>query len=431
VNTDSTPESNVNTRIAVIGLGYVGLPLAVGLSHHFPTVGYDIDRQRVAELRTGQDRTGEVSAAELKQATGLRLSDTLADLADATVYVITVPTPVDANNLPDLGPLQAASKAIGALLKPGDVVVYESTVYPGATEEVCAKILEQSSGLTMNRDFAVGYSPERINPGDKVHRLQTITKVVAASTPETAHRLKAIYETVIEAGVYVAPDIKTAEAAKAIENTQRDVNIAFMNELAQMFHHLGLDTHAVIETAATKWNFLPFTPGLVGGHCIGVDPYYLIHKAQESGYFPQLITTARRLNQDMPAYVADRLLKLLALHKIHVVGARVLILGLTFKENCPDLRNTRVVDVVRELRQYHARVDIHDPWADAAEARAELGCELVGEPASGAYDAIVLAVPHRQFVKQGAEKIQRWRKPRSVVFDLKNALPTEIVDERL
>ncbi len=422
---------NADTRIAVIGLGYVGLPLAVGLSRHFPTVGFDIDCQRVRQLRQGHDRTGEISAEALRQASDLVLTDKLEDLATSTVYIITVPTPVDANNLPDLGPLEKASQAIGQQLKPGDVVVYESTVYPGATEEVCARILEQASGLTLNRDFSIGYSPERINPGDKVHRLQTITKVVAASTPETAARLKAIYEKVVSAGVYVATDIKTAEAAKAIENTQRDVNIAFMNELAQMFHHLGLDTHAVIEAAATKWNFLPFTPGLVGGHCIGVDPYYLIHKAQESGYFPRIITTARRLNQEMPAYVADRLLKLLALHKIHVVGARILVLGLTFKENCPDLRNTRVVDVVRELQQYHARVDVHDPWADPDQAREELGFSLTDKPQDQAYDAIVLAVAHRQFVEHGAELIARWRKPASVVFDLKNALPDHYVDDRL
>ncbi len=415
----------------MIGLGYVGLPLAVGLSRHFPTIGFDIDSGRVQQLQAGVDRTGEVSAAELRQATQLTLSDNCRDLAESTVYIITVPTPVDANNLPDLQPLEAASVTIGRLLKPGDVVVYESTVYPGATEEVCAGILERESGLQFNRDFTVGYSPERINPGDKVHRLQTIIKVVAASTPETAERLKALYETVVTAGVYVAPDIKTAEAAKAIENTQRDVNIAFMNELAQMFHHLGLDTHAVIETAATKWNFLPFTPGLVGGHCIGVDPYYLIHKAQESGYFPQLITTARRLNQEMPAYVAERLLKRLALQKIHVVGARILILGVTFKENCPDLRNTRVVDVVRELQQYHACVDVHDPWADAGQAQAELGFGLTEKPLEGAYDAIVLAVPHQQFIANAVKNISRWRKPHSVVFDLKNALPGEIVDERL
>jgi UDP-N-acetyl-D-galactosamine dehydrogenase len=417
--------------VAVIGLGYVGLPLAVGLARHFPTIGFDIDSGRVQQLQAGVDRTGEVSAAELRQATQLTLSDNCRDLAESTVYIITVPTPVDANNLPDLQPLEAASVTIGRLLKPGDVVVYESTVYPGATEEFCAGILERESGLQFNRDFTVGYSPERINPGDKVHRLQTITKVVAASTPETAERLKALYETVVTAGVYVAPDIKTAEAAKAIENTQRDVNIAFMNELAQMFHHLGLDTHAVIETAATKWNFLPFTPGLVGGHCIGVDPYYLIHKAQESGYFPQLITTARRLNQEMPAYVAERLLKRLALQKIHVVGARILILGVTFKENCPDLRNTRVVDVVRELQQYHACVDVHDPWADAGQAQAELGFGLTEKPLEGAYDAIVLAVPHEQFIANAVKNIGRWRKPHSVVFDLKNALPGEIVDERL
>lgn len=415
----------------MIGLGYVGLPLAVGLARHFPTIGFDIDSGRVQQLQAGVDRTGEVSAAELRQATQLTLSDNCRDLAESTVYIITVPTPVDANNLPDLQPLEAASVTIGRLLKPGDVVVYESTVYPGATEEFCAGILERESGLQFNRDFTVGYSPERINPGDKVHRLQTITKVVAASTPETAERLKALYETVVTAGVYVAPDIKTAEAAKAIENTQRDVNIAFMNELAQMFHHLGLDTHAVIETAATKWNFLPFTPGLVGGHCIGVDPYYLIHKAQESGYFPQLITTARRLNQEMPAYVAERLLKRLALQKIHVVGARILILGVTFKENCPDLRNTRVVDVVRELQQYHACVDVHDPWADAGQAQAELGFGLTEKPLEGAYDAIVLAVPHEQFIANAVKNIGRWRKPHSVVFDLKNALPGEIVDERL
>lgn len=422
---------NQQDKIAVIGLGYVGLPLAVGLAGHFPTVGYDIDARRVRELQAGHDRTGEVASEDLALATGLHLSNRVDDLADTTVFIITVPTPVDVNNLPDLRPLQAASETIGRLLKPGDVVVYESTVYPGATEEVCAQILEQVSGLRLNRDFTVGYSPERINPGDKVHRLQTITKVVAASTPETAQRLKHIYETVVAAGVHVAPDIKTAEAAKAIENTQRDINIAFMNELAQMFHHLGLDTHAVIETAATKWNFLPFTPGLVGGHCIGVDPYYLIHKAQESGYFPQLITTARRLNQDMPAYVADRLLKLLALHRIHVVGARILVLGLTFKENCPDLRNTRVVDVVRELQQYHATVDVHDPWADPEEARIELGFDLTDSPPAQAYDAIVLAVPHAEFVQQSVENIRRWRKPHSVVFDLKNALPAETVDDRL
>ncbi len=418
------------TRIGIIGLGYVGLPLAVEFSFQFPTLGYDIDAQRVNALKQHHDATGEVSKKRLQQAVDLHLTAQPQDLADCTVYIITVPTPVDANNLPDLTPLKAASHTVGQLLKPGDVVVYESTVYPGATEKECARVLSEVSGLALNRDYHLGYSPERINPGDKVNTLKTIVKVVAASNQATTERLGEMYGRIIDAGVHLAPSIKVAEAAKAIENTQRDMNIAFMNELSMMFREMHIDTLEVIETAATKWNFLPFKPGLVGGHCIGVDPYYLIHKSQESGYYPQLITTARRINEHMGEYVTERLLKLMAHKRKHVVGSRVLMLGLTFKENCPDLRNTRIIDIIESLRSYHTEIDVHDPWADAEDA-ARLGVNLVEKPPQGSYDLAILAVAHRQFVEAGVAAVRALLKPGGLLFDIKGAFPKDAVDERL
>ena len=417
-------------RIAIIGLGYVGLPLAVSFSQHYPTVGYDIDSARVAELQQHHDSTAEVSREALQQASNLTLSDAENSIAEANVYIITVPTPIDDNNLPDLGPLMGATRAIGGMLKKGDIVVFESTVYPGATEELCAPELETLSGLKLNRDFYVAYSPERINPGDKVHTLDSIIKVVSASDPTVAEHLKALYEKVVSAGVFVAKSIRVAEAAKAIENTQRDVNIAFMNELAMMFHAMGIDTLDVIETAATKWNFLPFSPGLVGGHCIGVDPYYLIHKSHECGYFPELIKHARRLNERMSSYVSERILKMLALHKIHIVGAKVLVLGLTFKENCPDLRNTKVIQIVEQLQGYHADVEVYDPWVDDLDQVKQKGISIVPKPGDQ-YDLVVLAVAHKQFKETGIETIRSWLKPEGLIFDLKGVFSQDDVDERL
>ncbi|MFP7721834.1 nucleotide sugar dehydrogenase [Lysobacter sp. A3-1-A15] len=419
------------TRIGVVGLGYVGWPLALAFAAQFPTRGFDIDVGRVEALRRGEDATGESEAPVDGQRLPV-LVDDIAGLADCTVYIITVPTPVDEANRPDLSPLRQASRAVGALLKPGDLVVYESTVYPGTTEEVCVPELEAASGLAFNRDFTCGYSPERINPGDRTRRLADIVKVTSGSTAQAGAFVDALYRRIITAGTHLAPSMRVAEAAKVIENTQRDVNIALVNELAMIFNKMGLDSRDVLAAAATKWNFLPFTPGLVGGHCIGVDPYYLTHKATVLGYHPELILAARRINNRMGIFVAHQVLRLMARKRINVVDARVLVLGVTFKENCPDLRNTRVMDIVNELREAHAGVDVHDPLADPALARRELGVSLVAAPEVAAYDAVVLAVPHAAFVSEaGRADLRRWAKPHSVVYDTKSALEGVEVDGRL
>jgi UDP-N-acetyl-D-galactosamine dehydrogenase len=415
-------------RVGVLGLGYVGLPLAVALAKHLPTLGFDIDRQRIAALRVGHDATGEVSAAQL-QASALRLSCEAADLADCNTYIVTVPTPVDAHKRPDFAPLLAASRTVGQVLKPGDVVVYESTVYPGATEEVCAPVLERESGLALNRDFFVGYSPERINPGDREHRLETVTKITSGSTPAAAEYVDALYATITR--THRASSIRVAEAAKVIENTQRDLNIALVNELALIFNRLGIDTTEVLEAAGTKWNFLPFRPGLVGGHCIGVDPYYLTHKAQEIGYHPEVILAGRRINDGMGRYVAERVARLLIRRRLPVAGARALVLGVAFKENCPDVRNTRVVDVVRELEDFGMTVDVHDPWVDATVCEEEYGIRLCAQPRPAAYSAVILAVAHRQFAALTADQLAAFKAPQAVVYDIKSALPRDWVDERL
>ena len=414
-------------KIAVIGLGYVGLPLAVALAEHFSVLGFDINTHRIEQLSKQKDHTQEVSTEQLKQAKTLGFTTAAKDIESANCYIITVPTPVDSNNTPDLSPLVNASELVGSLLREGDTVIYESTVYPGATEGVCAKILAAQSNLVLNKGFFLGYSPERINPGDKVHTLSSIVKVVSGSTPETANKVNALYQKIIKAGTHLAPSIQVAEAAKAIENTQRDINIAFMNELSMMFHEMDIDVLDVIEAAATKWNFLKFTPGLVGGHCIGVDPYYLIHKSQEKGYFPQLITTARRINENMSSYVSERILKLMALKQKHIVDAKVLIMGLTFKENCPDLRNTRVVEIVEQLQKYHAKIDVYDPWVDKKEAK-DLNQPMVDHPQSNHYDLVVLAVAHHQFL---ATNPRSYLGAGGVLFDLKGLLPEDWVDERL
>jgi UDP-N-acetyl-D-galactosamine dehydrogenase len=422
---------NFADSIALIGLGYVGLPLAVEFGKRRPVVGFDLKRSRIEELRRGLDRTREVSAEELAAARHLRFTDDPAELARCTVFIVTVPTPIDRHKRPDLTALLAASETVGKALKPGDLVIYESTVYPGCTEEDCVPVLERASGLVFNRDFTVGYSPERINPGDPEHRLPTIKKVTSGSTPEAVERVDALYREIITAGTHQAPSIRVAEAAKVIENTQRDVNIALINELAILFNRLGIDTQAVLEAAGTKWNFLPFRPGLVGGHCIGVDPYYLTHKAQEVGHHPEIILAGRRLNDAMGAYVAGRVVKLLIKRRRPVEGARALILGLTFKENCPDLRNTRVIDLIAELQDYGMNVDVHDPWADPEEARQEYGLELTQKPQLGSYDAIVLAVAHRQYREMGAGAIRAWLQEGGVLYDVKHVLPPESVDGRL
>lgn len=420
-----------DSRIAIIGLGYVGLPLAVEFGRRIGTLGFDINRHRIAELAAGRDHTLEVSSDELKTADRLTFADDTSQLKTCNVFIVTVPTPIDEFKRPDLSPLESASRTVGRALKRGDVVVYESTVYPGATEEVCVPILERESGLTFNVDFYAGYSPERINPGDKQHRLPTIVKVTAGSTPEVGDYVDALYRMVVTAGTHKASSIRVAEAAKVIENTQRDVNIALINELALIFHRLGIDTQEVLEAAGTKWNFLPFRPGLVGGHCIGVDPYYLTHKATQIGYHPEMILAGRRINDEMGRHVAQRVIKLMNQRRVHAADARVLILGLTFKENCPDLRNTRVVDVVAEFRSYNAQVDVHDPWVDAAEAKAEYGLDLVAQPRQGHYDAVILAVSHHQFVTLGADGVRAFGKPGAVLFDVKQALPRSAVDDRL
>ncbi|CDI03796.1 putative UDP-glucose/GDP-mannose dehydrogenase family protein [Candidatus Competibacter denitrificans Run_A_D11] len=420
-----------NAHIGIVGLGYVGLPLAVEFGKHFPTVGLDINENRIQELLAGTDSTLEVTAEELRQAGQLHYTSRPDELATCNVYIITVPTPVDDYRRPDFRPLIGASTTVGRLLKTGDVAIYESTVYPGATEEVCVPILERESGLKFNRDFFAGYSPERINPGDKEHRVTTIRKVTSGSTPEIADFVDQLYQRVIAAGTHKASSIKVAEAAKVIENTQRDVNIALINELALLFDRLGIDTEEVLLAAGSKWNFLPFRPGLVGGHCIGVDPYYLTHKAQEIGYHPEMILAGRRINDGMGAYVVQRVVKLMNQRRIAVMDANILVLGLTFKENCPDLRNTRVVDIVREFRDYNACVDVYDPWVDSAEAKHEYDIEPVQDPLPGHYDAIILAVAHRQFREMGIERIRQLGKPNSVLFDVKYILPATAVDGRL
>jgi UDP-N-acetyl-D-galactosamine dehydrogenase len=406
--------------IAVIGLGYVGLPLAAEFGKHRPVIGFDISVERIADLAAGCDRTGELSSAELAEAGHLSLTTNPADLADASVFIVTVPTPIDAHKRPDLTPLLKATETVGRVLRRGSIVIYESTVYPGATEEDCVPLLEQTSGLTFNVDFFCGYSPERINPGDKAHRLTTICKVTSGSTPEIADKVDALYASIITAGTYKAESIRVAEAAKVIENTQRDLNIALVNELALIFNRMDIDTDAVLRAAGTKWNFLPFRPGLVGGHCIGVDPFYLTHKAEALGYHPQVILAGRRINDGMGAYVARQMVKAMLKKHIHVGGARILILGLTFKEDCPDLRNTRVVDVIHELRDYGAIVDVHDPLPDQAEARREYGLELISEPETGSYDGVILAVAHDAFRSAGAPVIRAYGGEHSVFFDLKS-----------
>lgn len=426
------PPALEDVKLGVIGLGYVGLPLAVAFSQYFSVVGFDIDTERINELQSGHDRTNEVESAVLRGTLQLSLTDAVEALADVNTYVITTPTPVDASKRPDMRALMAASHTVATHLAVGDVVIYESTVYPGATEEVCVPVLENVSGLRYNVDFFVGYSPERINPGDKTHRFDTIVKVTSGSTPETGKFVDSLYSSVVTAGTHLAPSIRVAEAAKVIENTQRDVNIALINELAMVFHRLGIDTEDVLEAAGTKWNFLPFRPGLVGGHCIGVDPYYLTHKAQEIGYHPELILSGRRLNDGMGAYVASQLIKTMSTRGIPVASAKVLILGLTFKENTPDLRNTRVVDIISELEQYGVTVDVHDPRVDPAEAASVYGIHLVTAPEEGAYEGIVAAVAHQEIIDLGGEKIRAFGSGENcVVFDLKSILPRPYADLRL
>ena len=423
--------SLVDLKIAVIGLGYVGLPLAVEFGKRRPVLGFDIAAGRIAELREGVDRTREVSPAELGEAGHLRFSAEIEDLASCDVFIVTVPTPIDQHRRPDLTPLLAASRTVGSVIRPGAIVIYESTVYPGCTEEDCVPVIEQHSGMRFNEDFFVGYSPERINPGDKAHRLPTIRKVTSGSTPHVADLVDALYGEIIVAGTHKAASIKVAEAAKVIENTQRDINIALVNELAIIFNRMGIDTQAVLEAAGTKWNFQPFRPGLVGGHCIGVDPYYLTHKAEAIGYYPEIILAGRRLNNRMGAYVAGQLVKGMIQRQILIDGARVLVMGMTFKENCPDLRNSRVIDVIEELRGFGCQVDVYDPWADTQEAQGEYGVELCADPVAGVYDAIVLAVAHEVFDAMGGACIRRFGKARHVLYDLKGLLPAGEVDLRL
>jgi UDP-N-acetyl-D-galactosamine dehydrogenase len=417
--------------IAIIGLGYVGLPLAVAFGRKREVVGFDINAGRIAELAARVDRTLETDAEDLASAQHLRFTSNEEDLHRCRVFIVTVPTPIDQANRPDLGHLREASALIGRVMKPGSLVIYESTVYPGATEEICVPVLEQCSGLSYQKDFFCGYSPERINPGDKTHRLENVRKITSGSTPEAAEAVDRLYRQIVTAGTHKTSSIKVAEAAKVIENTQRDVYIALINELALIFQRMGLDTLDVLEAAGTKWNFLPFRPGLVGGHCIGVDPYYLTHKAQELGYHPEVILAGRRINDSMAGHVADRVVKLILGKGISVLNARVLVLGLAFKENCPDVRNSKVVDIVRGLESYRITVDTHDPWVDSHAALAEYGIECVPFPEKGSYDAIVLAVAHREFIELGPEGIRALGRRGSVVFDVKSALPAGSADGRL
>lgn len=420
-----------NARVGIIGLGYVGLPLAVEFGKKAPTIGFDINQARIDELTAGRDSTLECSDNELAEAIHLSYTASLQDLKECNVYIVTVPTPIDEHKQPDLTPLIKASEALGTVVSEGDVIIYESTVYPGATEEDCIPVVERVSGLKFNQDFFAGYSPERINPGDKEHRVTNILKVTSGSTPEVAEYVDQLYKTIITAGTHKASSIKVAEAAKVIENTQRDVNIALINELSIIFNKLGIDTLEVLEAAGTKWNFLPFRPGLVGGHCIGVDPYYLTHKAQSVGYHPEMILAGRRLNDGMGQYVVSQLVKKMLKKRIHVEGANVLVMGLTFKENCPDLRNTKVVDIVSELKEYNINVDIMDPWCSNAEAQHEYGLTLCEKEQQGHYDAIIMAVSHNEFKEMGVEKIRALGKPDHVLYDLKYVLDKESVDMRL
>ncbi|MGV0986673.1 MAG: Vi polysaccharide biosynthesis UDP-N-acetylglucosamine C-6 dehydrogenase TviB [Limnohabitans sp.] len=424
---------NLNqATLAIVGLGYVGLPLAVEFGKRRDTIGFDINQARINELQQGQDHTLECSPEELKTAGHLRYSANTQDLQHAQVFIVTVPTPVDQANRPDMTPLVKASETVGKVLKAGDIVIYESTVYPGATEEVCVPVLEKFSGLKFNKDFYCGYSPERINPGDKEHRLPTIKKVTSGSTPEVAEAVDQLYQQIITAGTYKASSMKVAEAAKVIENTQRDVNIALMNELSLIFRKLDIDTLEVLQAAGTKWNFLPFRPGLVGGHCIGVDPYYLTHKAQEVGYHPEVILAGRRINDGMARHVADETIKLMLHKNLPVLGSKVLVLGLTFKENCPDVRNTKVVDIVKALQNYNTQVDVYDPWIDINEAQHEYGLQCLAQaPAPGQYAAIVLAVGHHQFLAMGEEGLKAWGQPGAVLYDVKSILPLGAADGRL
>ena len=415
--------------IAVLGLGYVGLPLALALSRHFPVLAFDIDAQRIEELRAGHDSTGEVSGEELA-AGSWRLSTDQDDLADCDIYIITVPTPIDPDRRPDLHPLGAASGMVGESLKPGNIVIYESTVYPGCTEEYCVPILERASGLEFNRDFFVGYSPERINPGDRERRLPDIIKITSGSTPEVARQVDALYRTVVKAGTFPASSIRVAEAAKVIENTQRDVNIALTNEFAQIFKKLDIDTEEVLAAAGTKWNFLPFRPGLVGGHCIGVDPYYLVHRANQAGYFPEIISASRRLNDQIGKQVASEVMHLMTQRRLHVVDSEILVMGVAFKPNCSDIRNTLVADIIDDLAACNANVRVWDPRVDPASARRELGIELIDGP-TGKYDAVVLAVGHREFAELGAETIRGYCREGGVLYDATYALPSQAVDGRL
>jgi len=428
----SNPIMNlINLKVAIIGLGYVGLPLAVEFGKKRSVVGFDINPKRIAELQAGHDHTLETELEELQAAEFLRFTTQMEDLRACNCFIVTVPTPIDEHKRPDLTPLIKASETVGKVLKPGDIVIYESTVYPGATEEDCVPVLEKFSGLTFNKDFYAGYSPERINPGDKEHRVTTIKKVTAGSTPEVADLVDALYNEIITAGTHKAASIKVAEAAKVIENTQRDLNIALINELAIIFNKMGIDTEAVLQAAGSKWNFLPFRPGLVGGHCIGVDPYYLTHKAQAIGYHPEIILAGRRLNDSMGPFVVSQLVKAMGKRRVHVNGARILVMGLAFKENCPDLRNTRVVDIVAELKDYNCEVDVYDPWASAEQAEHQYGITPVTQPQPGTYDGIIVAVAHHQFKSMGCAAIRALGKPNHVLFDLKYLLLAEESDLRL
>lgn len=424
-------KSLAGIRLAIIGLGYVGLPLAVEFGKLRPVVGFDVNQKRINELKAGQDYTLETEKEELQAAKLLSFSTNTEDLRDCNCFIVTVPTPIDAHKRPDLTPLLKASETVGKVLKPGDIVIYESTVYPGCTEEDCVPVLEKFSGLKFNQDFFCGYSPERINPGDKTHRVTSIKKVTSGSTPEVADLVDALYQQIITAGTHKAPCIKVAEATTVIENTQRDVNIALINELALIFNKMAIDTEAVLQAAGSKWNFLPFRPGLIGGHCIGVDPYYLTHKAESIGYHPEIILAGRRLNDSMGAYVVTQLVKAMTQRRLPVQGARILVMGLTFKENCPDLRNTRVVDIVKELADYDVQADVFDPWASTAEAQHEYGITPVQQPEPGAYDAIIIAVAHQQFKAMGAAAIRALGKPDHVLYDLKYLLPATDTDLRL
>ena len=427
-----TPSTDLsNAKLAVIGLGYVGLPLAVEFGKLRSVVGFDISLKRIAQLKAGQDLTQETAPEELQAAVHLSYSNNSDDIRNCNFFIITVPTPIDRYKRPDLGPLIKASETVGRVLKQGDIVIYESTVYPGCTEEDCVPVLEKYSGLIFNKDFFCGYSPERINPGDKAHRLPNILKVTSGSTPLVADVVDQLYRQIISAGTHKATSIKVAEAAKVIENTQRDVNIALINELALIFNKMDIDTEAVLQAAGSKWNFLPFRPGLVGGHCIGVDPYYLTHKAESIGYHPEIILAGRRLNDSMGAYVVTQLVKAMTRRRIQVDGSRVLVMGLTFKENCPDLRNTRVVDIIEELKDYRVNTDVFDPWADPAEAHHEYGIITVKQPEPGAYDAIILAVAHHQFKTMGTKAIRFLGKPEHLLYDLKYLLPADDSDLRL